>query len=58
MNFLVNDNSPTLKFDNFSHFQNVISNNLFPQPANVIMTLAYENLYNSSLTNDKVPDAR
>ena len=45
MNFLVNDNSPTLKFDNFSHFQNVISNNLFPQPANVIMTLAYENRY-------------
>ena len=39
MIFLVNGNSPTLKFDNFSHFQNVISNNLFPQPANVIMTL-------------------
>ena len=27
MKFVVNDNSWTLKFDNFSHFQNVISNN-------------------------------
>ena len=32
MNFVLNDKSWALKFDNFSHFQNVISNNPCPYP--------------------------
>ena len=43
MNFVVNGNSQTLKFDNFPVFQNVISNNL--PPVSVMMTFAYENRY-------------
>ena len=35
MNFAINDNSRTCIFDNFSHFQNVITNNL--PPASIIM---------------------
>ena len=39
MNFAVNENSWTLKFDNLSHLQNVISNNpLPPSPVSIIMT--------------------
>ena len=30
MNFVINDNSLIVKFDNFSHFQNIISNNPLP----------------------------
>ena len=51
VNSVVNDKSWTLKFDNFSHFQNVISNNNPPtpqpllQPQASLWRITYENRY-------------
>ena len=38
MNFVVNDNSSILKIDNFSHFQNVISNNQSERHHYILLT--------------------
>ena len=41
----VHDNLWTLKFYNFSEFQNVISDNLPPHPPTSLSRIAYENRY-------------
>ena len=50
MNFVVNYNTWTLKFDNYPHFQNVMSNNhLF---ASIIMTLCLRRLVHDFLVTE------
>ena len=55
MNFVVNDNWWTLKFDNFSHFQNVIINNLKQV---LLWRIAYENQNVTHSLHSNIADAK